>query len=68
MRYDLKLIFDAEDDSKLNKVIVDRIFEIRYNQPDKVYDARYKNKELVDLPNFFKSEGIQNVIKNLWKN
>jgi hypothetical protein len=68
MRYDLKLIYDIEDSTKLVTIIFDRIYEVRRDEPHKIYDARFKNKELTDLPNYMQSVGIQNIIKNIWKN
>jgi len=68
MRYDLKLIYDIEDDTKLVTIIFDRIYEVRRDEPDKIYDARYKNKLIDDIPNYMQSDGIQNIIKNIWKN
>lgn len=68
MRYDLKLIYKVGDDSYLEKVIFNNIYEVRRDEIDVIYDARFKNKVSSYVPEFMLSEGIQNVIKNIWKN
>jgi hypothetical protein len=68
MRYDLKLIYEIGNDDNLERIIFDNRYEIRRGEVDTIYDARYPDKIAQNVPDYMFSEGIQNVIKNIWKN
>jgi hypothetical protein len=68
MRYDLKLIYEIGNDDNLVRIIFDNRYEIRRGEVDTIYDARYSDKIAQNVPDYMFSEGIQNVIKNIWKN
>jgi hypothetical protein len=67
MRYDLKLIYKVGDDSYLEKIIFDGRYEVRRDDLDSIYDARYKDKLAINVPEYMFADGIQNIIKNVWK-
>lgn len=68
MRYDLKLIYAVNDDTYLERIIFDRLYEIRRDEPELIYDTRFGHKLAQNVPDYMHSEGIQNIIKNIWKN
>lgn len=66
MHYNLKLIYDIDDDSLLNSIVFDNRYEVRRGEIDKIYDARFMNKLADNIPEYIKSESIQLLIKNVW--
>jgi hypothetical protein len=68
MQYNLKLIYDIHDDSILKTLVFDNRYEVRRGETDKIYDARFMNKLANNVPEYIKSESIQLLIKNVWKN
>ena len=67
MQYNLKLIYDINDDSILQTLVFDNRYEVRRGETDKIYDARFMNKLANNVPEYIKSESIQLLIKNVWK-
>lgn len=68
MQYDLTLIYGNGNESRLERIIFDRRWEIRREEPTIIYDTRYAHKLAQNVPNYIYSDGIQNLIKNIWKN
>ena len=67
MQYNLKLIYDINDDTLLKTLVFDNRYEVRRGEIDKIYDARFVNKLAKNVPEYLKSESIQLLIKNVWK-
>jgi hypothetical protein len=67
MQYNLKLIYDINDDTLLKTLVFDNRYEVRRGELDKIYDARFMNKLADNIPEYLKSESIQLLIKNVWK-
>jgi hypothetical protein len=68
MRYDVKLIYKDGDESVLEKVIFNGRYEIRKDEIDLIYDSRFANQLASNVPEYMYNVGIQNIIKNVWKN
>ena len=67
MQYNLKLIYDINDDTLLKTLVFDNRYEVRRGEIDKIYDARFVNKLANNVPNYMTNESIQLLIKNVWK-
>ena len=67
MQYNLKLIYDINDDTLLKTLVFDNRYEVRRGETDKIYDARFVNKLANNVPDYIKNESIQLLIKNVWK-
>ena len=67
MQYNLKLIYDINDDTLLKTLVFDNRYEVRRGEIDKIYDARFVNKLANNVPNYMRNESIQLLIKNVWK-
>ena len=67
MQYNLKLIYDINDDTLLKTLVFDNRYEVRRGEKDKIYDARFVNKLANNVPNYMTNESIQLLIKNVWK-
>jgi len=64
MRTTLKVLRD-ETSHKIKSVIVNDKYEFRGDK--KVYDVRYKDKELIDYPKWLKEPQMMELIKSIWK-
>ena len=67
MQYNLKLIYDINDDTLLKTLVFDNRYEVRRGELDKIYDARFMNKLADNIPDYMSKESIQLLIKNVWK-
>ena len=67
MQYNLKLIYDINDDTLLKTLVFDNRYEVRRGEIDKIYDARFVNKLAKNVPDYMSKESIQLLIKNVWK-
>lgn len=67
MQYNLKLIYDINDDTLLKTLVFDNRYEVRRGEIDKIYDARFVNKLANNVPSYMTNESIQLLIKNVWK-
>lgn len=67
MQYNLKLIYDINDDTLLKTLVFDNRYEVRRGELDKIYDARFVNKLAKNVPDYMSKESIQLLIKNVWK-
>ena len=67
MQYNLKLIYDINDDTLLKTLVFDNRYEVRREELDKIYDARFVNKLAKNVPDYMSKESIQLLIKNVWK-
>ena len=67
MQYNLKLIYDINDDTLLKTLVFDHRYEVRRGELDKIYDARFVNKLAKNVPDYMSKESIQLLIKNVWK-
>lgn len=68
MEYSLKMIFNKDNASRLEVIVFDRLYEIRRNEPEVIYDTRYANKKAQNVPNYIYSDSIQNLIRKIWRN
>ena len=55
MQYNLKLIYDINDDTLLKTLVFDNRYEVRRGELDKIYDARFMNKLADNIPEYLKS-------------
>ena len=67
MQYNLKLIYDINDDTLLKTLVFDNRYEVRRGELDKIYDARFVNKLAKNVPDYMSKESIQLLIENVWK-